>query len=266
MGHYDHNNYKEYINLVCSSCHLPINSPKPEKIAKDRAIMQAPKSTDNNITKPVFNVHVRFQPDAGKIYTILKELSYTEHVSQLISEFAATQYLKCMNCQNGPYGFIECCYDYYMINAALANYDQNDEIRYYLNRCDDIDQIWDSFDIDTRIICEQCAISWQCSVCLVQCLSDSHESILVNGGCDNCGCIICEDCVFVHNDKILCGDCYEVTESDTDKQQQGEIEGIEGIEMGLCNSCESCHILPGNYNKDKDNNDNDLDKWKVITF
>ena len=182
--------------------------------------------TSTNLSAKIRNTHFpRFKLDINKykeeselIFVILmkliknREIYSNQHIAQIISEYAATTYRKCIKCGR-EHGFVECHEDTFIINGALANYDElNDKIRFYL----DCDPSWETnignnrnnYDQEIDIFCVECIKDWRCQLCGMQFLSLSHDTLLFVNGCDECQRNICEECMIQMDDhQTLCRDC-----------------------------------------------------------
>ncbi len=170
-----------------------------------------------NSVFPRFDLDEKYIKQSKIIFIILMELKLPEisisEVATIISEYATTTYRPCIECGQN-FGYIDCCYDYFMVNCALANCDptQNDKIRYYLNGdgsfSTNIQNDLNHYDEQIDVLCVECGQEWQCNVCKTQCCSYSYDSILINGGCDLCSNVTCEDCSTVYKDRVVCLNCY----------------------------------------------------------
>eukprot|EP01084_Bolivina_argentea_P063304 115628_1 len=181
---------------------------------KVSTIINSTCTSDIDLTLPSFRIHNRFVENSKQIYNELLSMDFNQHISQIISEFAATRFLNCIMCEQITFGGIECYHDYSILYGILANYSRNNELRFFLNiNCDNgrktvIDHNRSHFDIGKEIICSECAMNWKCSVCESLYLTSEYEdTFIIEEGCYQCGCIICDDCALYYRDRIYCGKC-----------------------------------------------------------
>ena len=169
--------------------------------------------------------------NCNSVYLTLLEVltvnygDYGHHVSlysKLIAEFAATATNHCIGCQI-EYKYTECIHDYsYSSSITKACFDEDDNIRYYINFEPDL-----VFDTDrtrkVEIICQDCCKKWKCSTCQWQALEQDVD----NGNLDEC--IVCKSCI--------CIDCCNPTKfgpNDTISIQFNQRYSI----------CDRCHNDP----------------------
>ena len=161
-----------------------------------------------------YDVHIEFVEDCKAIFTALSQIFIPSIYAQIIAEYAATQYIHCMECRD-LFGFIECRQDYMMDCGATAVGDEDGAVRYYLDtepldlsECEE----QNNYEQETEIMCIACAESKKCGVCGSITLSCTE----IVDECLNCKVIICEMCSYSltfeddnGNSFTLCKQCEE---------------------------------------------------------
>ena len=180
---------------------------------------------------PRFRMHDKYERSARTIYNIVVPLllNYSEKLhfcAQYIAEYAATQSLECVEGCGRTFECIECYKDYADHNGAVALFDDNDEAVFYLNQQPDD---WseceknDSADTEIEVLCPECGLKWKCTICSFQTLQASSESLLIDGGCAICKCVLCEDCaIYIREDVFLCENCSSDEGVDVDDEDIDE--------------------------------------------
>eukprot|EP01084_Bolivina_argentea_P213045 361979_1 len=150
--------YKKYQKIDNNKCIL---------FDENEYSISSTHSEIHNIFILKWNVNNKFKNDCIRIYNILLDINIPSCYAQVISEYAATQYLRCIKCFI-KYGFIECHLDYNYINNATAVCDENENIRYYLDtetsRITECDK-YNKYDENMEILCVKCGSQWMCSHC-----------------------------------------------------------------------------------------------------
>merc|ERR1719461_939060 len=136
-----------------------------------------------------YGVHTDFAEDCKTIFDALSQIFIPPVYAQIIAEYAATQYVYCMECQD-VFGCIECRADYVIDHGARAVENEHGQIRYYLDiepadvsQCD----ATNNYKQETEILCIQCAQDKKCGICeglvlscneiVIQCAQDKKCGI-----------------------------------------------------------------------------------------
>eukprot|EP01083_Nonionella_stella_P085263 236354_1 len=171
------------------------------------------------ITNPRFNIDDQYKAAAADIYDVIITLDMPGmpcSVSQIVAEYAATDYVQCMECKK-PFGLIECYKDMEWENRNIVLFNPDDAIVYYLS-CDVTSEMLDDdkeFNYSAagyrEILCYECGPRWRCGVCDYQAFDWNCDEGLIPGGCYYCKRNICDDCsVYVDSRNVgICEDCCE---------------------------------------------------------
>eukprot|EP01084_Bolivina_argentea_P096192 172933_1 len=168
----------------------------------------------NETAFPPFELSEEYTADLEIIYVVLLKLKLIisiDSIVQIISQYAATIYRACIDCDK-TYGYIDCSDDYLLVFGTWANCNPlcNEDVRYFLN-CDPsfsntTENSIRHFDEIDNVLCDECSVQWRCSVCNMQFSSESWDNIIVEG-CDICESVICEECGLCYDTQVLCPSC-----------------------------------------------------------
>ncbi len=58
-------------------------------------------------------------------------------------------------------------------------------------------------------------MNWKCNICKkLYLISDYDDTYLIEEGCHQCGCIICDNCALYYRDRIYCQHCCDKCRND----------------------------------------------------
>ena len=174
-----------------------------------------------------FDVGTKFQQNCQEIYFTLLQIFDSQynfesiHFVKIISEYAATRNVKCINCYH-QFAYIECINDFFYDNDSGTKVciDEFDNIRYHLNYEPNDNNNYNMI----QVLCKQCGANWQCATCSYMALECNYNENI--GECIVCKSVICTDCAILLTDyciskkyelyHTICEKCYNDDSIDDD--------------------------------------------------
>ncbi len=86
----------------------------------------------------------------------------------------------------------------YFLDCDSSGFNREESITMFLNRF-------------THVVCVDCSIKWKCSTCNIQYVPELYMMYK----CGNCECIICQECIWFHNEQEFCDNCISSSMKNT---------------------------------------------------